>query len=225
MIGLEMETLWGLDSRGRVLASHHLVAGVTPDEVVVRYGAEEPDELVERLAAVDRTDARSFLAECQRLLDERYGSTVLNSGPGYLIPDGLTYDTDAELVDSTAPRPLPCPDTWELDEWSELLAGNLGPWAVALQDGVVAAVAHTPAAIERAAEVGIWTDPDFRGRGLGAATTARWARVANGRTLFYSTSADNLSSQRVAARLGLEQLGWLWKISRPDEADRHAGRR
>jgi RimJ/RimL family protein N-acetyltransferase len=228
MIELEMETLWGLDARGRVMASHHLVAGVTPDEVAVRYGAGEPDELVERLAAIvpDPADIKPYLAQCQRLLDERYGGTVVNSGPGYLIPDGIAYDTDAELVDPTTPRrELDRPETWEPNEWQELLAGTLGPWAIALRDGRVAAVAHTPASTERAAEIGIWTHPDFRGQGLAAATTAHWARVASGRTLFYSTSADNLSSKRVAARLGLEQLGWLWKISNPAGADQHAGRR
>lgn len=228
MIALEMETLWGSDERGRVLAAHHLVAGVTADEVVVRYGSSEPDELVAQLAAVaaDPADLAPFLAECQRVLDGVYGSTVLNSGPGYLIPDGLAYESDADFVDSSAPRPLPRPDNWEPDEWQELLAGTLGPWAIAVaDDDRVAAVAHTPASIDRAAEIGIWTHPDFRGRGLAAATTARWAEVAKGRTLFYSTSADNLSSQRVAGRLGLERLGWLWKISRPEDSGLHAGQR
>ncbi|MBM7785458.1 GNAT family N-acetyltransferase [Tenggerimyces flavus] len=228
LIALEMETLWGSDARGRVLPAHHLVAGVTADAVVVRYGSSVPDELVARLGALtpDPTNIAPFLAQCQQLLDSRYGSTVLNSGPGYLIPEGLTYESDADFVDSRAPRSLPCPDTWPSDEWQELLAGNLGPWAVAVtDDDRVAAVAHMPASNERAAEIGIETHPDFRGRGLAAATTARWAEVAKGRTLFYSTSADNRSSQRVAERLGLEQLGWLWKLSHPDQSGTHAGRR
>lgn len=227
LIALEMETLWGSDERGRVLAAHHLVAGVTAGEVVVRYGSSEPDELVAQLAAfaADPADVVPFLAECQRALDGVYGTTVLSSGPGYLIPDGLTYVSETEFVDSSAPRSLPRPEVWEADEWEELLSGSIGPWALAVVDDRVAAVAHAPASTDRAAEVGIWTHPDFRGRGLAAATTARWAEVAKGRTLFYSTSADNLSSQRVAERLGLERLGWLWKISRPDETGTHAGRR
>lgn len=227
LIALEMETLWGSDARGRVLASHYLVAGVTSDAVVVRYGSEVPDEVVARLASVsaDPSDVAPFLASCQRVLDSVYGSTVLSSGPGYLIPEGLTYESSASFVDSRAPRSLPCPDTWPADEWQSLLAGSLGPWAVAVVDDRVAAVAHAPASTDRAAEIGIETHPDFRGRGLAAATTARWAEVAKGRTLFYSTSADNRSSQRVAERLGLEQLGWLWKISHPNHPGTHAGRR
>jgi GNAT superfamily N-acetyltransferase len=225
LLALEMETLWGSDARGRVLGAHHLVAGVTSEDVIVRFGADEPDALVERLSGLERTEVPAFLQQCQRILDEHYGSTALSSGPGYLIPDDLAYESDATFVDCTAPRALPRPDVWEYGEWEELLAGGAGPWAVALEDDRVAAVAATPASTERAAEAGIWTHPDFRGRGLAAATTARWAQVAKGRTLFYSTSSDNLSSQRVAARLGLEQLGTLWKISRLDESGHHAGRR
>ncbi|MFF3665559.1 GNAT family protein [Microtetraspora malaysiensis] len=67
----------------------------------------------------------------------------------------------------------------------------------------------------------LW-DVDARGRLPGpealviAATTAAWADLlsADCPHLFYSTSADNLSSQRVAGRLGLRAIGWLWKLTR-----------
>jgi hypothetical protein len=35
----------------------------------------------------------------------------------------------------------------------------------------------------------------------------------DGRVLFYSTDAQNLSSQRVAARLGLRPIGWTWNLA------------
>ncbi|MGI5488566.1 hypothetical protein [Microtetraspora malaysiensis] len=49
-----------------------------------------------------------------------------------------------------------------------------------------------------------------------AATTAAWADLlsADCPRLFYSTSADNLSSQRVAERLGLRGIGRLWKFTK-----------
>ena len=69
--------------------------------------------------------------------------------------------------------------------------------------------------VDRGAEAGTWTDPDFQRRGYAAAVTAAWASLfaPTGRQLFYSTSADNRSSQRVAERLGLHPIGWLWKIA------------
>ncbi|MFF4779172.1 hypothetical protein ACFY05_40780 [Microtetraspora fusca] len=49
-----------------------------------------------------------------------------------------------------------------------------------------------------------------------AATTTAWAGLlsADCPHLFYSTSADNLSSQRVAGRLGLRAIGRLWKLTK-----------
>ena len=52
--------------------------------------------------------------------------------------------------------------------------------------------------------------------GMRTATTAEWARLMrpSGRRLFYSTSRTNHSSQAVAARLGLRQIGRLWQLRR-----------
>jgi predicted GNAT family acetyltransferase len=108
------------------------------------------------------------------------------------------------------------PGNWPPDEWQDLLAGRLGAWVMALVDGRVASICHTPRLNARAAEAGTWTRTDFRGRGLAAACTAEWAQLLrpSGRLLFYSTSRSNRSSQRVAARLGLHQLGCLWQLRR-----------
>ena len=72
---------------------------------------------------------------------------------------------------------------------------------------------------ERAAECGVWTDRNFRGQGHASAVTAAWADILQptGRRLFYCTDSDNLSSQRVAARLGLRPLGWIWTLARQPE--------
>ncbi|CRZ14350.1 hypothetical protein BN2156_01198 [Mycolicibacterium neworleansense] len=55
-----------------------------------------------------------------------------------------------------------------------------------------------------------------RGRGLAAAVVSAWASHCTGRVphLYYSTSADNLSSQRVAERLRLPRIGELWCLTR-----------
>ena len=83
------------------------------------------------------------------------------------------------------------------------------PWCVALQDGQIAAMAFAARLGEAGAEIGVYTFRPYRGHGLAAAVTARWAALPAlaGRALFYSTLVDNHSSQRVAARLGLQRLG------------------
>lgn len=103
---------------------------------------------------------------------------------------------------------------WTQDEWRQLLDGSLGPWASVVRGDRVVSLCHTAKLADRGAEAGTWTDPDCRGRGYAAAATAAWASLfaPGGRYLFYSTSADNRSSQRVAERLGLPLIGWIWRL-------------
>jgi RimJ/RimL family protein N-acetyltransferase len=82
-------------------------------------------------------------------------------------------------------------------------------------------ICHTPGPLTpRGAECGVWTQPGFRGRGYATATAtaAAWAASLRptGRILFYSTDADNRSSQRVAERLQLRPIGWTWRLRAPD---------
>ena len=82
------------------------------------------------------------------------------------------------------------------------------PWCVLLDGNVIAAIAFAARLGERGAEVGVYTFPGWRSRGLAAAATAKWSSLPElaGRELFYSTMVTNASSQRLAARLGLQQL-------------------
>lgn len=83
------------------------------------------------------------------------------------------------------------------------------PWCVAEEAGEIAAIAFAARLGAGGAEVGVYTFPSFRRRGLAAAVTAAWSSLPElaDRALFYSTLTSNLSSQRVAARLGLPPIG------------------
>jgi RimJ/RimL family protein N-acetyltransferase len=107
------------------------------------------------------------------------------------------------------------PGNWMAVEWDELLRGQLGPWAMAHAGGRVVSICHTPGPLrERAGECGVWTAPGYRGRGYAAATVVAWLPLVRSdqRQLFYSTDADNRSSQAVARRLGLREIGWTWRL-------------
>ena len=89
------------------------------------------------------------------------------------------------------------------------------PWCIALDAGVIAAVAFAARLGSRGAEIGVYTFPDWRSRGLAAAVTAKWTchpELAS-RELFYSTTVANASSQRVAARLGLQHFAIELRIT------------
>lgn len=141
----------------------------------------------------------------------------------YRLPHDLTFPADLRILRS---------DTAEGLGWLANLAqagmpqhlldaGFLGegdfwtPWCVALEGETIAAMGFAARIASCAAEIGVYTFPGFRGRGLAAAVTAAWSGLPElaDRPLFYSTLITNLSSQRVAARLGLPAFGAGVRVS------------
>lgn len=175
------------------------------------------------------------LERCRQLLWAAGRAVIATGGPSYVFADAafasaastarIIRSDRLDAVGAALPAWLRAanPGNWEPVEWDELLDGRLGPWTMVLdgQDGeVVTSICHTPGPLApRAAECGVWTRPGWRGLGHAAATAAAWAEILrpSGRTLFYSTDADNRSSQRVAARLGLRPIGWTWRLAPPPD--------
>jgi RimJ/RimL family protein N-acetyltransferase len=235
LLAIENDVVGSFDERGRLVDSYSFGLAVAGDGYLVVVGSDVPDAVATELEAAARDSPPAFdptsppvvLDRCRELL-ERSGGPVRQSGPNpsYLIPPDTRFTSDAEIVrsdDGNADdlRRLrdanPQPSGWSAREWDELLDGTLGPWAMATVDGQVVSICHTPRHLtEHGAECGVWTHPDFRGQRHAPAVTAAWASVlaSSGRYLFYSTEADNRSSQRVAARLGLRLIGWSWNLAR-----------
>jgi predicted GNAT family acetyltransferase len=89
------------------------------------------------------------------------------------------------------------------------------PWCVALHRDAIVSIAFSARLGPAGADTGVATAPAYRGRGFAAAATAGWAALPalRNRALFYSTQRTNVSSQRVAQRLGLRFLGATMGIS------------
>jgi hypothetical protein len=135
----------------------------------------------------------------------------------YRLPTGLAHDGGAKIVrwntaDSERlqlrlgaegmPQSLAEAGFVSLDDlWA--------PWCAAMEGDQIAALAFAARIGARGMEVGVYTLPEFRGRGLAAAVTANWSSLPGlaDRALFYSTSKTNRSSQRVAERLDLKRFG------------------
>jgi RimJ/RimL family protein N-acetyltransferase len=236
---LAVQAEMSMDDRGRLAGVRGVTIAATGDGQLLFVGSEVPEPLVPVLVdAVDRSSIAATpaveppaLAACREILAPACAPLSLGAGPYYLIEPRVRVETRTHIVRSDGspgerPRHLN-PGNWEHDEWDELLDGALGPWAMAIVDGRVVSICHTPRPMtERAAECGVWTHPDYRGKGYAAEVTATWADILrpSGRSLFYSTDAGNLSSQRVAARLGLRPIGWTWSLARAgggESDDRH----
>ena len=135
----------------------------------------------------------------------------------WTFPDGPDYEHPAALVCSETPsgdRLLARLTERGMPEALVALGfvdvGEFwAPWCVALHRDEIASIAFTVGLGPSSAEVGVTTVPEFRGRGFAAAATAGWAALPahSGRTLFYGAAKTNVSSQRVAQRLGLRRIG------------------
>ena len=229
LLRIELDVLWGDDGPHRRAVQAGVLIGVTGQACVAVTGGLLPPAVA---AAVGATVARApgrppggvtppVVSECRRLLEDALGPVLLESGPSYLIPPGTTFPAAAVIRrsdDGESAEGLTSlnPSVWPADEWPLLLRGALGPWAIALEGRRVVSICHTPRPLTPCgAEAGVWTDPAFRGRGLASAVAAAWAGILApaGRHLFYSASADNVSSQAVARRLGLRPIGTIWTLA------------
>ena len=228
LLQIEME-IWSTDDRQRINGPDLVIASSSIGSAAA-FSTAVPDDLAAELVKIvtdappmrDLSSPPMVLEHCRRLLEDRLGRIELRpaSGPSYLIPETVTFRSELSLVRSdgndVAVLRGANPGNWGVQEWEQLLDGLLGPWVVAMHNGEVISLCHTPASSARGAEAGTWTRPEFRGQGHAAAVTAAWAALMrpSGRVLFYSTSRTNVSSQRVAARLGLRPIGWLWQLAR-----------
>lgn len=198
-----------LDARSRITGFYGAWILRTSDAAALLVGADVPDALAAQLT-------EPSLDHCRRIL-ERNDVVPLRTGPSYLIDD-VHFSSSARIHRSDAPIESlrdKNPGNWHPTEWTELLDGKLGPFTIAVDDDLIVSICHTPHAMTaRAAEAGVWTHPAHRGRGHAAAATAAWATLLrpSKRHLFYSTDADNASSQRVAARLRMRALGHIDKL-------------
>jgi len=227
------------DERGRIRDFFGIKIASHDGRQTMWIGADVPEALARELAtAFDRCPAATRTEEappaldaCRSLLATDGAALPLAGNMNYVVPDELIAlpRIEARIVRSDA-RDMASlrsanPGNWLPLEWDDLLDGRLGPWVMAIDGERVASLCHTPGAPSaRASECGVWTHPDFRGRGYAATVTAEWIALVRPsfEYLFYSTRMDNRSSQQVARRLGLRPIGWTWRLGHAaNEPDVH----
>ena len=139
-----------------------------------------------------------------RLIDEIY-STLEQPAPVVRHPAvrWLSAADEPLLVAATEPLDMA---GWRLGSAAALLTEGLATGAII--DGRLVATAFSSAISERYREIGVVTEPAYRGQGLAQATAALLAAgvQARGRGVVWSTSEENLASRRVAARLGFREV-------------------
>mgnify|MGYP000885809242 CR=1 FL=1 len=232
-LALEADTVFDLTPKGRplhgaapdhVTAPRFRIAGC-PAGTVYRIRHDVHEKTARALAQVAGTEppfpepwaAPVHLDAYRRLLAIEAPVERIDEGIVWVFPEHLTFEHPARLVASGTPdgdrllaRLAECGMPQPLVAAGFKDVGELwAPWCLALDGDEIAALAFTVGLRPASAEVGVYTLAPYRGRGLAAAATAGWSRLPalRGKTLFYATSRENVSSQRVVARLGLRFLG------------------
>jgi len=211
----QIATLFRLDGAGRLLAVNEPDEPLAPRLFLGRTAAgnrwhlrhDLPADLRDELARILATEPiatdlaappgtaavlRAALATHAPLVNEW-------SGPAWFVPEMLPLqEAQATLLTDTTPLHHTFPG-WAAD------FATSRPGVAILHDGKAVAVCFSARTSADAAEAGVNTLPEWRGRGYARAVVAAWAGAvrAAGRIPLYSTSWDNAASRGVARGLGL----------------------
>lgn len=236
LLTLQAATLFVLSDVGRIVSTNErqpvpgprlYLAGCATGNILLLAEdvSAETTVAIQRLVAqeppLDKSESEPIhLAEYSRLLGaERPATNVNPANPGlnWAIPRPLAFHHSAKMVLSgSADGNRLSTRIIEHGMPPALIAAGFEdishfwqPWCAVLDGAEIASIAFSARISPAVAETGLYTLAAYRARGFGAAATAGWAAHPNlkDRQLFYSTSRTNLSSRKVAARLGLRFIG------------------
>ncbi|KAA8647763.1 hypothetical protein EYZ11_000171 [Aspergillus tanneri] len=227
LLQLEVDAIFGLDSTSsqpvlkdpkyRAIYAWSLSAKFLALSPEIPFGPSQCH------SCIDQAYEPGTVPEALVHLSETFPGTI-EGGPCFTFPDRQLTPPSITLpiyvsdsAGKAAAREFIRPSNWEPDEWAELITGSKGEWAMAVHEKSPVSICFSPAMNSTVAEAGIWTHPDFRGRRIAPAVVAAWSECErrNKEILFYSIAGNNLSSQSVARTLGLDPLGWIWKLHKP----------
>jgi hypothetical protein len=216
-----METLFVLDEERRIVSTREPNPAAGPAFILIRDGTtcawavhvDVPSRQAGELAALARSEppvgevtdpprhANAYVA----LLGGR-----IDSGPVFTFPSTIAASSEVVTITdlSQLERHL---RGWTADELPER-----SPILGLMEDGHAVSVCFCARRSEKAAEAGLETALNFRGRGFGAQVAAAWARAIlnSGRLPLYSTSWSNSASLAVARKLELSACASDWSVYR-----------
>ena len=218
---LHLQTLFLLNGDGRIVGTREpepsaaalfcLIRGATDCAWAVR--ADVPPDVADELDRLAREESPVSDFRDAPLHAERYIALVrgrCDSGPAFAFPDELAPPHGTVLIDDTGALGRHFP---ELN--AREVPYRTPPIAAVVEEGRTVSICFSSRRSDIAAECGVETAEEYRGRGLAARVTAAWALAvrASGRVPLYSTSWSNAASLAVARKLGLVPYAGRWSIT------------
>lgn len=218
---LQLETLFVLDGEGRIVSTREPNATGGPAFTLVR-DQRACAWAVHRNVPVERARELDELARTEQPLTELTDSPRrmndylaciggrIDTGPVFTFPPAIAAESGVSVITdiSRLERHFRGWTVEELPERSPILG--------IIEDGQAVSVCFCARRTPAAAEAGLETAPNFRGRGFGARVVAAWGRAIwdAGRLPMYSTSWNNVASLGVARRIQLVPCASDWSIYR-----------
>jgi hypothetical protein len=218
---LHLDTLFVLDAAGQIRSTREPLANSGPAfflsqsavDCIWAIRTDVPEDVAEELNRLARAEPPISDFRDAPVHGQRYKSLLggeVNSGPAFTFPRAIPQPPDVVLVE----------DEQLLDRhftgWisGEISAGRAPVMAV-IDNGYPVSVCFCARRSDVAAEAGVETASEFRGRGFGPRVTAAWALAvrASGRIPLYSTDWSNNPSLALTRKLGLAAYALDWSIS------------
>ena len=187
-----------------------LFVGWTPQGAIYRLRddtndgfATEAGRLISRVPVGEDITRGSHLVRLEAMLTTAYGRQTVYCGPAYRFPDRLVACATVTPIPPRSRLLAGGPPGWQED------VAYAQPCFGVVIDGVAVSVCGTVRRSAVAAEAGVDTLPQYRGRGYARRVVLAWAHQvrAAGIIPLYSTEWGNAASRRVAESLGLIQYG------------------
>ncbi|WP_189029033.1 GNAT family N-acetyltransferase [Paenibacillus albidus] len=172
---------------------------------IVRFRSDVPNRLVhDILQFMDQGDSTEQLANVIRTLEKDREIRGLWMGPAFIFHETAKDYTGATLVTED--------NKYCLEPGFPTLLSELkfrGPCFMVTENNMAVSVCFSARSSDKAAEAGVETLKDYRGKGYAMRVTSLWAQAIrrSRRIPLYSTSWDNYSSLSIAKRLRLHLYG------------------
>ena len=213
---LHLQTLFLLDGDGRIVGTREpepspgdlfcLIRGNVDCVWAVR--SDLPQDVADELDRLARDEPPVSDFRDAPVHAERY-KPLVDSGPAFAFPEEIDRPHGTDFIEYLQSL------DHHFSGWTESEIPYRTPIVALVEGGYTVSVCFCSRRSEVAAECGLETAVEFRGRGLGPRVTAGWALAirASGHVPLHSTSWSNDASLAVARKLGLATYASKWSIS------------
>lgn len=223
---LQLRTLFVLDGARRIVGTREAVPGLGPlfslirdrDSCAWAVRADVDRDVADELDGLAGNEPPVTDLRQVPVYAERYKSLLegrVDSGPSFAFPETITRPAGVVVIEDIDVL------SRHFSGWAASEIPGCAPIVGVLEGGYAVSVCFSARRSDEAAEAGVETAVDWRGRGLAPRVTAAWASAVrgSGRIPLYSTSWSNEASLAVARKLGLVGFGCVrsvwWSVWAP----------